>query len=243
MDDRILVSCTNEYFIDKLFKSYIYASDLNNVLNYSNEESVIFKEDNLLVYLEKLAEENLEFEYLDNFCKNNIFWLLHLLRNSEVYKNRNNYNELIDRINNIILMLNRSGDINVFDFYFDEIKSRFYFSKKFIEKIEKGTIELVPEEIRAMISNDVLMLLNLNADQKEFDSVFEDLVENEYVLYSIRRMLDENPDMFKDEIIYKRVYDILKYNLNVLFIPPSDYQWYKSNYKIYKKLVKNKRDK
>lgn len=243
MEDRLLVSCSNDYFIDKLFKSYIYASDLNNVLNYSNEESVIFKNDNLLVYLEELAKENLEFEYLDDFTKNNIFSLLELLRYSIVYKKRDNYNELIERINNIILMLNRSGDINVFDFYFDEIKSRFYFSKKFIEKIEKGTIELVPEEIRAMISNDILMLLNLNADQKEFDSVFEDLVENEYVLYSIRRMLDENPDMFKDEIIYKRVHDILKYNLNVLFIPPSDYQWYKSNYKIYKKLVKNKRDK
>lgn len=243
MEDRLLVSCSNDYFIDKLFKSYIYASDLNNVLNYSNEESVIFKNDNLLIYLEELVKENLEFEYLDDFAKNNIFSLLGLLRYSVVYKNRDNYNQLIERINNIIFLLNRSGDINAFDFYFDEIKSRFYFSKKFIEKIEKGTIELVPEEIRAMISNDILMLLNLNANKKDFDSVFEDLVENEYVLYSIKKMFDENPGMFKDEMIYERVCNILKYNLKVLFITPSDYQWYKANYKIYKKILKNKKGK
>ena len=243
MADRLLVSCSNDYFIDKLFKSYIYASSLNNVLDYSNEESVIFKDDNLLVYLEQLAKENLEFEYLDQFSKDNIFSLLELLRYSKVYKDRENYNELIERINNIILLLNNSGDMNVVDFYFDEITSRFYFSKKFVAKIKSGAIVLVPEEIRAMISNDILMLLNLNANEKDFNDVFEDLVDNEYVLYSIKKMLDENPEMFKEQVIYERVRNILKYNLRYIYMTPSDYQWYKSNYKIYKKLVKNKRDK
>ena len=54
MEDRLLVSCSNDYFIDKLFKSYIYASNLNHVLNYADEESVIFKNDNLLLLAKHL---------------------------------------------------------------------------------------------------------------------------------------------------------------------------------------------
>lgn len=243
MEDRLLVSCSNDYFIDKLFKSYVYASNLNHVLNYADEESVIFKNDNLLIYLEELAKENLEFEYLDDFSKNNIFSLLELLRYSLVYKNKDNYNELIERINNIILLLNNAGDINVAEFYFDEITSRQYLSDRFIKKIRNGSVSLVPEEIRSMICNDILIILNLNANENDFNSVFEDLVNNDYVLFSIRRLLDENPEMFKDEMIYERVRDILKYNLKYMYLTPSDYEWHKSNRKLYKKLNKNKKGK
>lgn len=243
MEGNALLACDNNYFFTKLYQSYVFSNNIDETIKQLANSSVVFNEDSLINYLEELVDENCDFNYLDKHVKNNIFSLIQFLRNSEEYRSRDNYNEIVDILNNMINKLNRSNEENVAEFYGIEITERINFTNNEIRRIKTGRLELIPEEIRQMMCLDIIVLLNLNADDESYKGVFEDLVYNDLIICSIRKMLSENPKMFRDERIYKRTKDILMANCKLIFNEKKNYDFCKENIKIYRKLQKTQKDK
>ena len=239
MEGKSLLACDNDYFFTKLYQSYVFSNNIDETIKQLANSSVVFNEDSLINYLEELVDDNYDFNYLDKYVKNNIFSLIQFLRNSEEYCSRDNYNEIVNRLNNMINKLNKSNEENVNEFYGIEITERINFTNNEIRRIKTGRLELVPEEIRRMMCLDIIVLLNLNADDENYKNVFEDLVYNDLIICSIRKMLSENPKMFRDERIYKRTKDILMANCKLIFNEKKNYDFCKENIKIYRKLQKN----
>ena len=206
----------SKYFLDKLFIYYIFSNDIKSCLNNIDENSYIYNNDSLLVYLERLIEQNTEFEFLDDFVKNNIKDILLFLRYQDVYKTRSDYNNIVERINLMIIKLNTSNDTNAYDFYFNEVLKRNELSYRLINLIKRGQIELIPEEIREELTTDFIVLLFLNMSEQDYNECFNNEINNEYVVSSLRRMIDENPNMFLDQVIYERTVDIIQTNLSYI---------------------------
>ena len=241
MEGNSILACSNEYFYDKLYQSYIFTSEIDNVIKQLPTSDVVFQDDSLLNYLEEKVDENYDYHFLDMEAKSNILNLIQFLRNDEHYKKREDYKQVIERINAMINKLNNSTEEIVADFYCLELTERFELSSDRIRALKTGALEIDSKEVKNLICCDILVLLNLNADEKSFNSVFEDLLFNEFVITSIRKMMGENPKLFKDKRIYERVKKILKTNSKVIFKEFDDRRFYKNNNEIYKKLIKIQR--
>lgn len=235
IDDR-------KYFLAKLFVYYIFSNDIKSNLELIDENCCI-TDDALLIYLECLIDKNIEFEFLDDFVKNNIREILLFLRYQDAYKKRNDYNAIVEKINNMLIKLNTSNDTNAMDFYYDEVLKCNELPHSFEKRIRRGQIELVPEEIREGLTMDFLMLLYLNMSEQDYNECFDGNINNEYVIASLRRMIDENPNMFLDQVVYERTIEIIQTNLSYVLNYFYNHQFYKNNIKVYKKLKKIKRDK
>lgn len=243
MEGNAILACDNEYFFKKLYQSYVFSDEIDNILNKIDPSSVIFYNDSLLNYLEELVEHNYNFHYLDEYVKNNIIEMLTFLRNCNYYVNSKNYEEVIDKINNMIRKINVSKEENVYDFYFSEVIQRLDLSKRAIRNIKSGKLQIVFEDVRMMICSDIILLLNLNASEKDYDVVFNELIYNEMVLYSLRKMICENPIIFKDDRTLDRAKEILLANYVIFFRDNGSFNFIKENTRVYKKLEKLKKDK
>lgn len=235
------------YLLEKLFIHYIFTndikSDLKELAEYCYALDGDFDDDILIVYLETLINKNQELEFLDDFVKNNIKEILLLLRYHNVYTKRNDYNNIVERINNMIIKLNNSNDTNANDFYYNEVLRRNQLSYYFVSMIKHGQIELVPEEIRKELTTDFLMLVFLNMSEQDYNRGFDDKINNEYVIASLMGMLEEKPAMFLDRDFNERAKSIVENNLSYVLNYFYNHQFYKNNIKVYKKLKKIKRDK
>lgn len=243
MEGNSILACSNEYFYDKLYQSYIFTSEIDNVIKQLPTSDVVFQDDSLLNYLDEKVDENYDYHFLDKEAKSNILNLIHFLRNDEHYTKREDYKQIVEKINTMISKLNSSSEENVADFYCLEITDRYELSNDRIRQMKTGVLQIVSEEVRRHICCDIIVLLNLNADEENFEKVFEEMLFNEFVITSIRKMMGENPKLFKDKRICERVKKILKTNSKVIFKEFDDRRFYKNNNEIYKKLIKIQRGK
>lgn len=233
----------NKYFLNKLFVSYVFSDNIKGVLNKVDDDNCIYREDALLRYLEQLINKNAELEFLDDYVKNNIREILIFLRCQKLYRQREDYNDIVSRLNDMLIKVNKSSDINASEFYYNEVLKRNALSHHAINMINRGRFEIDPHAIRETMATDVLLLLFFSMNDEEYEKCAENNFENEYVVCSLKRMIDENPDIFLDDQTYKRVREILKFNLSYILGFFYEHQFYKNNLMIYKKLRKIKRDK
>lgn len=232
------LSVTSKYFLDKLFMSYIFSNDIKWNLQHFDDESCIYDNDALLKFLENIVDENDELFFLDDFVKNNIREILIFLRESNIYKQRNDYTDIVIRINNMIVKLNTSALTNVSDFYYEELLKYNDLSPYLINKIKQGKLVLIPEIIRQTIATDIWVLILLKMDDECYRANLEDYLDDEYIVSSLRKIINEKPDIFLDDMIYERVAEILEYNLSYVMEFFYNHQFYRNNLTTYKQLRK-----
>ena len=65
MEGNSILACCTEYFYDKLYQSYIFSNEIENILKQLPTSDVIFQDDSLLNYLDEKVEENYDYHFLD----------------------------------------------------------------------------------------------------------------------------------------------------------------------------------
>lgn len=224
------------YVYNAIYKSYVFANDIDQVLESTNNNKDFFEEMGFFEYLENEIKQNEEFEYLDSYAKGNIYKILSFYRN--YYSDKDNFEEMCERINNMIVSLNRSDETNVYDFYYDDLMSRCIFPKLLEQDLRKERSYLVYSEIRQMIVYDAYLLLRLFSKGEIFVEEFSEILFNENTLYSINKILNEFPEILSNSVVNERIKAILN---NSLVNSKHNKDEYRANIKVMRKYIDTKK--
>lgn len=223
------------YMYNTVYKSYVFAYDIDEVLKSTGDS--FFEDNNFFDYIENEVKQNEEFEYLDNLAKENIFKILNFFR--DYYKGKEKYIEYVDKINNMIIILNRSKEGNVYNFYQDEVISRSLYKEKVTKSFEKQQPKLLIPVIREMIVFDAYLVLKLFANHEEFLAEVDFIVKNPNTIYSLSKFFDEFPQIIVDPVINERIKLILKMSLNN---SKNNLLDYRDSVKVMRKYIDTKKD-
>lgn len=225
------------YLNNIINKSYVFANDIDQVMLSIQNDKKFFEDMSLFEYLENEIKQNEEFEYLDSHAKNNIYKILSFYRN--YYSEKDNFTNICERINKMIVSLNRSGETNVYSFYYDEIMSRSLYPNKIKKDLEKGRAHLVYNEIRQMIIYDAYLILRLFSKGEEFSTDFIEILKDRNTLYSINKFLNEIPSILTNEVVNERIKAILDFSL--VNSKPDRYE-FRANVKVMRNYINAKKD-
>jgi hypothetical protein len=225
------------YLNNIINKSYVFANDIDQVMLSIQKDKNFFEDMTLFEYLENETKQNEEFEYLDSYAKNNIYKMLSYYRN--YYSEKENFENICERINKMIVSLNRSREINVYNFYYDEIMSRSLYPNKLKKDLEKDRAHLVYSEIRQMIIYDAYLMLRLFSKGETFANDFIEILKDENTIYSINKFLNEIPSILTNEVVNERIKAILDFSL---VNSKSDRYEFRANVKVMRNYIDAKKD-
>lgn len=195
-----------------IFDDYI-SSELNgDDLDYLPDREYVISSD-FIDYLYMKTHINEVTEIFDRQVKNNIFDVIMFIRNN-IKENRS---EVIKKLNEIIIVLNKSDSKGSASFYKEQYLKRIHY---YNEKGQRKFPELMFTEyddsieylsfVRESISLDYGTVEDiLEKDDEEFLSIEESFI-NEYFLYTISKILYDCPELFLNERFKNRALYILK---------------------------------
>ena len=203
-----------DYMYYKCVQSLVYDKDALNLISEGDYDLHIFSNeflDGLYSFVKYMSENN----YFEKDYKDNVLDIIMYMRNS--LKGTEDYSLLIDRLNEIVRMINKSNDSNSEQFYLNEMGIRLGFlrNKGKNVKLDDRQYEKCKTIVLESISNDYSVLL-FNLDRIDDETFKNDFVPafsmNALYYYSLRALFVEKPELASIIKLRERVNLMLNYN-------------------------------
>lgn len=182
------------------------------IFDSSDKDYEINDEFNLIIIesLRNIIEYFTSKNLLSDSVKNNVY---NYLSRAREFKD-NNRTKRIELINDIIGIMNRQEKDNSIIFYRVELFKRRN-NNKYLMDYSNEEIKKEIQNVHNSIHNDFLIIISHTslADYDTFQNEYVPKFKNSNEYYeSLNAILYENPTVFKDDLFYCRMLDIIDYN-------------------------------
>lgn len=200
----------NGYLCVKFIESYMYNEEFHSKVRKGKFDDYILNSDFVDIFIE-FVNDFCEHEMLELSKRNEIYDLIiHVAQKANFadFESRKYY---VEKLNELIRKLNTLEDRNAQNFYEQQIGVRLNLSGK---EITYEEYEKYKEIVQDSLGYDFIFLINHTdlISSKDFEIRLDSFVGDNYYFYSLNGILQEKPELLKDQTFKKRLKQVIDSN-------------------------------
>ena len=198
------------YFYSKFYQCLLYDDEICYQALHGKYDFYLFNQTFIEVFIE-LTYQLINLKTIDETRIDALQYLISYIRHNAKFEDQETKKYFYDIFNDLIIKLNIGCFDNIDDFYSHEIAKRFNCAGK---KINLREFENRKKFVKKSLGYDYLFLvIHLETSSEElFNSLLDDILNNEYYFASLNAILYEYPELLEIETFKRRVKKIVEIN-------------------------------
>ena len=186
---------------------FIYGMEGSNLLKKMNEDDFFAFYD--------VIESIIKYNYLNNIFDGDI--KRELYNCLGLYREKTKDETFLERINELITLLNKSNDVNLDDYFHKQFicHANNICTRKQIEEVLENLIDY-KQQIYKIMANDVCLVSHLIDEELSIEEFIKTFLGKEYPMFTINYLINCYPELFKQEEIKEKIIGLLLGNSLVI---------------------------
>lgn len=201
----------SNYFYDKLIQAFLYSDLVYEDVKKGKYDFYVLSTSFIAEFI-YLIESYIDYKILDENLLNKIYTMIAYIKENANFVDKETKSYYHEIFNELILELIQSKDTDTSIFFKNEQRKRLN-GLEIIVNFGKSSQEVI-DFLKESISFDFVFLIYHTeiVDEIEFEKEIDTLMLDEFYFASLNAILDECPEILKDEIFRRRVKKVIELN-------------------------------